>query len=130
SLRGLIASGACRGGRGAAVAVTLVAWLAGAATLGACGSTSERSDRSETAERQTTTSATPRPPDPRPGGRGLAVGLTEQTANLLWSSAERPRLPHGFGPWRDRVAALSPARVRVLVDWAAVQPDRAAPPDW
>jgi len=34
-----------------------------------------------------------------------------------------------FAAWRERVAALRPTHVRLLVDWAKLQPSPAAPPD-
>jgi hypothetical protein len=59
----------------------------------------------------------------------LATGLTELNAQLLWSPEARPQSPVGFGEWRDRVDALRPAYLRVLVDWSKLQPDPAKPPD-
>lgn len=61
---------------------------------------------------------------------GLAVGLTEGNANLLWSSSAVAQAPPGFSPWRDLVSALRPAYVRVLVDWAKLQPFPDVPPAW
>ena len=61
---------------------------------------------------------------------GLSVGITEFNPNLFWSAAARPDLPDGFGPWRDRLAAIRPAHYRLVVNWSAVQPDPQAPPDW
>jgi hypothetical protein len=66
---------------------------------------------------------------PTPRG-GLAIGLVEPNANLLWSRAARPDLAAGFGPWRDRVEALRPAYYRLVIDWAKVQPDAGRPPAW
>lgn len=63
----------------------------------------------------------------RPGG--LAIGLTESHARLLAPPpAGTPRVA-AFAAWRERVAALRPSHVRLLVDWAKLQPSRAAPPD-
>jgi len=58
------------------------------------------------------------------------MGLTETRPTLLWSRAAQPDPPAGLGPWRDRLAALRPRYYRLLVDWAAIQPDPARPPDW
>ena len=58
-------------------------------------------------------------PEPEPG---LATGLVERNANLLWSRGARPEAPAGFGPWRDRVEALRPAFYRLMIDWAKLQP--------
>jgi hypothetical protein len=67
---------------------------------------------------------------PQPPGEGLAVGIGETRATLLWSKAAQPELPEGMGPWRDRLAALKPRYFRLVVDWARLQPDPARPPDW
>ncbi|HEV2770326.1 MAG TPA: hypothetical protein VGV40_09110 [Solirubrobacteraceae bacterium] len=58
----------------------------------------------------------------------LAIGLTESNARLL---APPPAGVVGgaFAAWRQRVAELRPSHVRLLVDWAKLQPSRAAPPD-
>ena len=67
---------------------------------------------------------------PQPPGEGLAVGIGETRATLLWSRQARPDLPGGMGPWRDRLTALHPRYFRLLVDWARLQPDPAQPPNW
>jgi hypothetical protein len=36
----------------------------------------------------------------------------------------------GFGRWRDRLAALRPAVLRLLITWHRVQPQPTAPPNW
>jgi hypothetical protein len=69
-------------------------------------------------------------PAPQPPGEGLAVGIGETNAALLWSAAAQPQLPGGMAPWRDRLAALRPRYYRLLVDWARIQPNPRAPPDW
>jgi hypothetical protein len=66
----------------------------------------------------------------QPPGEGLAIGIGEPNASLLWSSQARPELPDGMGPWRDRLAALRPRYYRLLVDWSRIQPDAAQPPNW
>jgi hypothetical protein len=65
-----------------------------------------------------------------PPGEGLAIGLTETAAPLLWSPEAQPDTPAALVPWRDRLAALRPRYFRLLVDWARIQPDPARPPDW
>jgi hypothetical protein len=65
-----------------------------------------------------------------PPGEGLAVGIGETQASLLWSPAAQPALPGGLGPWRDRLSALRPRYFRLAVDWARIQPDPAQPPNW
>lgn len=61
------------------------------------------------------------PPEPRPS---LAIGLTEMNPALLAPGA----VPAEFAPWRDRLAALRPRYVRILVDWEKLQPEEAVPP--
>jgi hypothetical protein len=67
---------------------------------------------------------------PQPPGEGLAVGIGETRATLLWSKQAQPELPGGMGQWRDRLAALKPRYYRLIVDWARLQPDPAQPPNW
>ncbi len=67
-------------------------------------------------------------PSTRPAARGPAFGLTEDNADLLWPAVTAS--PSGGPPFetaRRRLAALHPRYVRLLVDWAALQPyaDRA-----
>ncbi|HSD81982.1 MAG TPA: hypothetical protein VLB47_15035, partial [Solirubrobacteraceae bacterium] len=73
--------------------------------------------------------ATAPSPVPPQSGPSLAVGLTEMSPALLWSA--RSGVDVGaFAQWRDRVAALRPRYLRVLVDWAQLQPDPAVPPSF
>jgi len=74
--------------------------------------------------------ATAPKPAPQLPGEGLAVGIGEMDASLLWSRAAQPELPSGIGPWRDRLAALKPRYYRLLVDWSRLQPDESRAPDW
>jgi hypothetical protein len=69
------------------------------------------------------------PPAPVPPGAGPALGLTEDNAQLLWSP-DGPRRSGGarFALAREELTALHPTYVRLLVDWAALQPDPARPP--
>ena len=70
------------------------------------------------------------PAKPRPArSRGLAVGLTEANANLLFTARERPDVG-ALGPWRERLAALRPRYFRLPVDWSQLQPSSDAPPQW
>ena len=41
-----------------------------------------------------------------------------------------PDAPDVFGPWRDRVEAIAPQYYRLFVDWQAIQPDPAEPPNF
>jgi hypothetical protein len=86
--------------------------------LAGCGSSKDQR------ERPAPTVAAP------PAPVALATGLTEANAQLLWTARARPDLPAGLGAWRDRLQALRPRYVRVLVDWAALQPRADAPPDF
>ncbi len=86
-----------------------------AAAIGGCGSGGAR-----------TTGAGA--PAPRP--YGPSFGLTEDDAQLL---AGRPAAEDGAGARtlalaRARLAALHPEYVRLLVDWAKLQPSPEAPP--
>lgn len=60
--------------------------------------------------------------------RGPAFGLTEDNADLLWNP-DGPVHPYGaFQSARRELTALHPRYVRLLVDWAALQPDPRRPP--
>jgi hypothetical protein len=65
----------------------------------------------------------PQPPPPRPP---LVVGLTEANPSLYSPGAVAP----GFTAARDRLAALRPELLRVLVVWSQLQPSPEAAPDW
>jgi hypothetical protein len=65
-----------------------------------------------------------------PAPRGPAFGLTEDNAELLTSpTATGAPEPSGFGAARAELTALHPSYVRLLVDWAALQPSATRPPD-
>jgi len=67
----------------------------------------------------------PAPPTPR----GPAFGLTEDNADLLWNpAAAAPSGGAGFQMARERLTALHPRYVRLLIDWAELQPDANHPP--
>jgi hypothetical protein len=60
---------------------------------------------------------------------GPAFGLTEDNADLLWNPAHpSPSGGAAFASARERLTALHPSFVRLLVDWAALQPDAKSPP--
>ncbi len=63
-------------------------------------------------------------PAPAPPER-LAIGVDEQNPWMFRPGA----VPAGFAAARDGVAAIRPARYRLFVDWANLQPDPATPPD-
>jgi hypothetical protein len=55
--------------------------------------------------------------------------LTEDNADLLWSPALSTRSGGAaFAPARERLTALHPSYLRLLVDWAALQPSATSPP--
>jgi hypothetical protein len=85
-----------------------------------------------------TATATPKPkpaatstPAPakraRRGARGeLAVGLTEQNANLVAAPGARP-MPPQFAAWQGAVGRLRPELFRLVLDWPSLQPGRGTP---
>lgn len=102
-------------------AVKLAAWAA-ATMLGlglgcGCGTT-----------RHPAAPRLPAPVTPQVAPSGPSFGLTEDNADLLWSPTAPPRPDDGFQAARRELTALHPAYVRLLVDWAALQPDRARGP--
>jgi hypothetical protein len=72
----------------------------------------------------------PSVPPPHATPSGPAFGLTEDNADLLWSP-EGPSPPGGdsFQAARRELTALHPRYLRLLVDWAALQPDPGRPPE-
>jgi hypothetical protein len=78
-----------------------------------------------------TPTATPTP-EPRldlpPRGPSLAVGITEPNPSLV-ATPGALAVPPGWGRRRDQLARMRPAVYRLVVNWAAVQPAPAAPPD-
>jgi hypothetical protein len=79
-------------------------------------------------------SAAIRPEAVAPTPAGPAFGLTEDNAALLWDPTTGPRTPdapgaqQAFTQARWALSALRPRFVRLLIDWAALQPDPARPP--
>jgi hypothetical protein len=71
-----------------------------------------------------TPTATPVPLDAPTAGPSLALGITEPNANLITTAA----VPPPWRRWRDALARIHPAVYRVIVPWAASQPDPAQPP--
>ncbi len=65
---------------------------------------------------------------PAPGPR-VAFGITEDDADLLWSPASADPAPEPIEAAREELTALRPAYVRVLIDWAKLQPDPARAPE-
>jgi hypothetical protein len=60
---------------------------------------------------------------------GAAFGLTEDNADLLWSpTAQAPPQAAPFLAGRRELTALHPRYLRLLVNWAALQPAPGAPP--
>ena len=58
----------------------------------------------------------------------VAIGLTEANADLLWSPASESGVPPAFGPWRAALTALHPAYLRLVLDWARLEPVAGSPP--
>lgn len=56
---------------------------------------------------------------------GLVLGINEANPHLV---APGPQ-PQAFSSWRDRLVALRPRYLRILVDWGRLQPRRTAAPD-
>ena len=60
---------------------------------------------------------------------GPAFGLTEDNADLLWSPAQRTASGGvAFQRSREQLTALHPSYIRLLVDWAALQPTAGLAP--
>jgi hypothetical protein len=98
-----------------------VAWLLAVLALASAGGCA----RFEPARRTATGAAV----GSAPLATGPVLGLTEDNANLLWSPYGPPR-PGGarFEIARRELTALHPTYLRLLVDWAALQPDPRRPP--
>ncbi|MCW3041013.1 MAG: hypothetical protein JWM31_2918 [Solirubrobacterales bacterium] len=60
-----------------------------------------------------------------PPAQRLPIGVSENNPWLVDPGA----VPEGFAAWRDRLAALHPARYRLFVDWSTLQPDPKVPAD-
>jgi hypothetical protein len=78
------------------------------------------------------TAPTPKPPSTgraAPAPPGAALGLTEDNAQLLWNpAAAQGSTVAGFPAARGELTALHPTYIRLLVDWARLQPDPSRPP--
>src|SRR5271154_4717727 len=73
----------------------------------------------------TAAKATPAPAQPK----GPAFGITETNADLLWNpGAKAPAAAAPFLAARRELSALHPRYVRLLVNWAAIQPSPQSPP--
>jgi len=105
--------------------------------LRACGGEEEAAVRPDptptpTATATPTAAKTPTPtpaPTPRPKRRPrgeLAVGLTEQNANLFAAPGSRDTPPQ-FARWQTQVSRLRPALFRLVIDWPSLQPQRSEP---
>jgi hypothetical protein len=96
--------------------------LAAALCFGACGTGSPHGHVTHT------TSST-RVVSPSPPAVGPAFGLTEDNADLLWNPAQRaPSGGANFASARAQLTALHPRYLRLLIDWAALQPTQAQAP--
>ncbi len=100
----------------------LAGLLLPAVVLVGCGSSSSKTG-SSTAHR--TTSALQ-----ASEGRGPALGLTEDNADLLWNPGSPSRSGGtAFQFAREQLTAIHPRYIRLLVDWAALQPQRGRVPN-
>ena len=63
-----------------------------------------------------------------PALSGPPFGLTEDNADLLWNPDGSARPAGGFQAARGELTALHPTYLRLLVDWATLQPDPRRPP--
>jgi hypothetical protein len=59
---------------------------------------------------------------------GPDFGLTEDNASLLWSPGASAGIDPKVALARERLTELHPSYIRLLVDWAALQPDSRQPP--
>jgi hypothetical protein len=90
--------------------------------LAACGGATKR-------PRSAVETAPPIELAPPSEAAGAAFGLTEDNADLLWSPvAEAPSQAAPFLTARRELTALHPRYLRLLVNWAALQPTPGAPP--
>ncbi len=104
------------------------ALVAAALVLPVCGGGSNRPTSSTsppTASTKTSPETVAPATDAAPRG-GLAIGLSESNPNLFWHGKDVGPL----APWRDKAEALKPALYRLSIDWSALQPDPARPPNW
>jgi hypothetical protein len=61
--------------------------------------------------------------------RGPAFGLTEDNPNLLWSPSGTQQPPAPFQAAAAELRALNPTYLRLLIDWATLQPQPGSPPE-
>ena len=99
------------------------ALVAAALVLPACGGGG--ASKSESSSTATHSKAVAPATDAAPHG-GLAMGLSETNPNFFWHGRD----VGGLSPWRDKAEALKPTLYRITVDWSALQPDPAKPPNW
>ncbi len=66
---------------------------------------------------------------PPPARQRPALGLTEDNAQLLWNpfDSRAPKIA-SFAAAQRELTALHPTYIRLLVNWAALQPDPSQPP--
>ena len=108
-----------RGGRAIALTAVVVATVAG---LRAAATTPPQAAARQICIPRLLPCPSPPPPPPPASREPLALGLTEADPRLLVAS--RP------GSAGARAVALQPRYVRVLVDWARVQPRAGRAPNW
>jgi hypothetical protein len=109
-----------RSGRGRGLSGLAVAALVALGTVAGCGGEDVGPDTAEPKK-------TPRPATRivETGGE-LAVGITEPNPNFFRDGD----VPGEFARWRDELRELQPAIYRLTVDWAGLQPEQGAPPQF
>lgn len=103
-----------------ALVIALLATALAVVLATRAGSPPERPEPPAPHSGSTATPSTPPPPVP--------IGLTEANADLLWSPGADAIVPPAFAPWRAALTALRPTYLRLVLDWAQLQPTAAAPP--
>jgi hypothetical protein len=61
-----------------------------------------------------------------PGGRSLAVGITEPNPNLF-APDDVLTPPAGWARWRDELVRMRPELYRLVIEWNTLQPSPEAP---
>jgi hypothetical protein len=85
------------------------------ALLGGCGKATQHTPRA----------GKPKAPASAPGP---VFGITEDDANLLWSPDADHQPGMVFRAAQSELSALKPTYLRILIDWAALQPNSRQPP--
>src|SRR5581483_11366558 len=87
--------------------------------LGGCGKAAEQKPGAAKVHPPAAASSPPLAP---------AFGITEDDANVLWSPEASHQPGTAFRSAQQQLTALKPTYLRVLIDWAALQPTSGQPP--